>query len=445
MPFSGPYVSESVKRGNNVYSWKVKPGSLVRGRAKHKQERLEQERLAAEKDKEDNKEDEGTKTSENEKKTTRYSLRKRSENKDQANSESEEDDSDNDCGDNWQDSQMVEIDVVPEPKPEPPKSPPLKKWSEKDTLAFVESYKENPILWDKNNPDFYDKLKRQSIIKDISEKLDWPWKKISTKIKILMNTYESERSKMEKAAEVGQHYVSNLKWFPIVDSFLCPAAIYYESASNFIDTATIPPPSVKTEVLDPDPPAPSSPLMPPPPSPPASSNDGATGLQSDSDSDEPNIFDNINLKKVKWHLDTTMKFIRLLGCHPCLYDLNDPDYNEEISKRAAYVDIAEAMGHGLDAKFVEKKVNGIKNTYLQERKRMVAAAKKKQNANYKLKWYPLADSFLHPHMGLRIFKDVKEKYPKYDKEYLVKTYSKQHPKIVLKIDLTTEPEDQNWW
>lgn len=127
-----------------------------------------------------------------------------------------------------------------------------------------------------------------------------------------------------------------------------------------------------------------------------------------------------DLLEGKWSLKHSVKFLRLYGVHRCLWDLNDPDYRSRPLRNAAIEDIAASMGYGLTATYVAKKIKIFRITYMQQRKRILDAIEKGKCPEILLKWFPLADSFLRPHIGLRSIKsDAKAKeMPQFDFQYV---------------------------
>uniref|UniRef100_T1PAH3 Alcohol dehydrogenase transcription factor n=1 Tax=Musca domestica TaxID=7370 RepID=T1PAH3_MUSDO len=126
-----------------------------------------------------------------------------------------------------------------------------------------------------------------------------------------------------------------------------------------------------------------------------------------------------DLLEGKWSLKHSVKFLRLYGVHRCLWDLNDRDYRSRPLRNAAIEDIAASMGHGLTPAYVAKKIKIFRITYMQQRKRILEATQRGENPEILLKWFPLADSFLRPHIGLRSIKsDVVEAIPQFDFQYV---------------------------
>ncbi|KAI8121570.1 hypothetical protein CVS40_7430 [Lucilia cuprina] len=125
-----------------------------------------------------------------------------------------------------------------------------------------------------------------------------------------------------------------------------------------------------------------------------------------------------DLLEGKWSLKHSVKFLRLYGVHRCLWDLNDPDYRSRTLRNAAIEDIAASMGHGLTASYVAKKIKIFRITYMQQRKRLLEANEKGEKPEILLKWFPLADSFLRPHIGLRSIKSDAKEMPQFDYQYV---------------------------
>uniref|UniRef100_A0A1I8P7X7 MADF domain-containing protein n=1 Tax=Stomoxys calcitrans TaxID=35570 RepID=A0A1I8P7X7_STOCA len=153
-------------------------------------------------------------------------------------------------------------------------------------------------------------------------------------------------------------------------------------------------------------------------------------LSSNSNSEQTLVNDASNSSKIvwkgleddllegKWSLKHSVKFLRLYGVHRCLWDLNDPDYRSRPLRNAAIEDIAASMGHNLTPSYVAKKIKIFRITYMQQRKRILEATQRGETQEILLKWFPLADSFLRPHIGLRSIKSDAKEIPQFDFQYV---------------------------
>ncbi|XP_075150135.1 uncharacterized protein LOC142224247 [Haematobia irritans] len=125
-----------------------------------------------------------------------------------------------------------------------------------------------------------------------------------------------------------------------------------------------------------------------------------------------------DLLEGKWSLKHSVKFLRLYGAHRCLWDLKDPDYRSRKLRNAAIEDIAASMGYNLTPAYVAKKIKIFRITYMQQRKRILDATQKGLKPDILLKWFPLADSFLRPHIGLRSIQPDAKEIPQFDFQYV---------------------------
>lgn len=148
-----------------------------------------------------------------------------------------------------------------------------------------------------------------------------------------------------------------------------------------------------------------------------------------------------DLLEGKWSLKHSVKFLRLYGVHRCLWDLNDPDYRSRVLRNAAIEDIAACMGHGLTASYVAKKIKIFRITYMQQRKRLLEASEKGEKPEILLKWFPLADSFLRPHIGLRSIRSDAQEMPQFDHQYVYANLSLIEPELLN--DFREKPKRQD--
>lgn len=280
-----------------------------------------------------------------------------------------------------------------------------RKWKEKDTLQFVELFRSNPCLWGAKMNQTSEHVISDAAIVAIAKEMRWPEEKIRRQIKILISTYSNEKDKIENLP----HYLPQLVWFPIVDSFMSK-----DTSSPPLSPAH----SVKSEVFDyPD--NHQVQFVKPEPPLPRISKDDIKWTPPGND-----------LLDGKWSLKQSVKFLRLYGAHRCLWDLKDPDYRNKLLRDAALEDIASCMGHGLDAKFVDKKVKIFRITYMQERKRLVDLLKENKEPEIQLKWFPLADCFLRHHIGLRAFKETDPELPQFDYQYVYSNLNLIDPELL---------------
>lgn len=277
-----------------------------------------------------------------------------------------------------------------------------RKWKTKDTLKFVELLRRNPCLWGVNGNQTSDQVITIAILAIVNE-MKWPEEKIRRQIQILNSTYTKEKYKIQKLPS----YTPNLVWFSTVDSFMSPPPMS-------------PAHSIKSEAFDfPDNDNYEASLAKPEPPLPRISKDDIKWTPPGND-----------LLDGKWSLKQSVKFLRLYGAHRCLWDLKDPDYRNKLLRDAALEDIASYMGHGLDAKFVDKKVKIFRITYMQERKRLVDLLKENKEPEIQLKWFPLADCFLRPHIGLRAFKETDPELPQFDYQYVYSNLNLIDPELL---------------
>lgn len=276
-----------------------------------------------------------------------------------------------------------------------------KKWKGEDTLKFVELFKSSPCLWGLDNTHSEDATKA---IKSISKEMGWSKEKIKRQVKVLNTTYLKEKEKTLKVST----YKPNLIWFSLVDSFMSIAESAPSSPVNSIKSEALDYPDIQeNEIFKVEPQLPR--------------------ISQDEIKWTP---PGDNLLEAKWSLKQSVKFLRLYGSHRCLWDLKDPDYRNKPLRDAALEDIASCMGHGLTAKFVDKKVKIFRITYMQERKRLVDLLKEKKEPEIQLKWFPLADCFLRPHIGLRAFKDSDPELPQFDYQYVFSNLNLIDPELL---------------
>ncbi|XP_067620308.1 uncharacterized protein [Eurosta solidaginis] len=120
-----------------------------------------------------------------------------------------------------------------------------------------------------------------------------------------------------------------------------------------------------------------------------------------------------------WPLKDNVKFLRLYGAHSLLWDQNNPHFSSSKMRNAAHQDIAAAMGRGMDADYVFKRIQTLRIAYMKHRKRMIEEIKQNREPSFKtILWFPLADSFLRPHIGLRSIIKGERELPQFDYKYV---------------------------
>lgn len=98
------------------------------------------------------------------------------------------------------------------------------KFTEEETLKFVQLYREHECLWNMSSPNYKNKTLRQNAIEAIIKEIALPGfgvNEVRNKIKNLRSTYNQEVLKIKKSAKSGSGkedvYVPSMKWFEILD------------------------------------------------------------------------------------------------------------------------------------------------------------------------------------------------------------------------------------
>lgn len=101
-----------------------------------------------------------------------------------------------------------------------------KKWSERDTVRFVELYEEEEVLWNVRLKEYKIKDARNAANERITHNLnmDITIQDVNTKINNIRSTYNQEKLKIKKSTGTGSGandvYVPSLAWYEIADRFL---------------------------------------------------------------------------------------------------------------------------------------------------------------------------------------------------------------------------------
>lgn len=101
-----------------------------------------------------------------------------------------------------------------------------KKWSERDTVRFVELYEEEEVLWNVRLKEYKIKDARNAAIERIIHNLnmDITIQDVNTKINNIRSIYNQEKLKIKKSTGTGSGandvYVPSLAWYEIADRFL---------------------------------------------------------------------------------------------------------------------------------------------------------------------------------------------------------------------------------
>ena len=316
-------------------------------------------------------------------------------------------------------------------------------WCLQDTYKFLQLLQNHSVLWENSMESL--ELLQQYALQTIAEEMEYSYNSIEKRWHILKQTYAKEKQKMLE----NSIYQPQYKWWPEAEKLFEKMKqeknrnLLTESRDNVLMESMFLPERQQLESSDDDEyenrflqnPIPSVAPM-------SNMNEAMESLFHNNNDDEdisqesntnssfpkenddsssskfiwPGLED--DLLEGKWSLKHSVKFLRLYGVHRCLWDLNDPDYRSRPLRNAAIEDIAACMGHGLTASYVAKKIKIFRITYMQQRKRLLEANEKGEKPEILLKWFPLADSFLRPHIGLRSIKSDAKEMPQFDYQYV---------------------------
>lgn len=332
-----------------------------------------------------------------------------------------------------------------------------RKWTTHESLQFIFLLRSYPLVWhlDINDPLEMEQHAEQQekALAEISHTMQLPKQRLRRRLETFLATYRLE---MEAIKQDSQHKPS-FAWWPMVQEYLeTPKLAKISTNENIVEDnmleikdnrpLELPIPDATTYqskdafFLS----APASPNMPQICSPPSPVNNEDSNSTNNAYEVEQRNFTNPPLKLIwngleddllegKWPLKHSVKFLRLYGAHRCLWDLNDPAYRSREMRAAAIEDIAAAMGYGLDADYVAKKIKIFRITYMQHRKRMLEAIKQNRAPDIQLRWFPLADSFLRPHIGLRSIKEQEREMPQFDFQYVYANLNLIDPSLLVDL------------
>ncbi|XP_061386867.1 uncharacterized protein LOC133321809, partial [Musca vetustissima] len=312
--------------------------------------------------------------------------------------------------------------------------PKAKQWTLETSLEFINLLKQYPIVCSTHTSESW-KSSTNFPLQTIAQEMQWPLESIEKRWHILKETVTKEREKISQDPTYQPPY----KWWQETEMLwekpreIKPETIYLDEMKS--------PPRNHTDHEEDDYEDYEKRFENPLPSVAPMSNMNESlmsslfredfSMESATNSSYPiemetekkmpcnkNVMED-DLLEGKWSLKHSVKFLRLYGVHRCLWDLKDPDYRSRALRNAAIEDIAASMGHGLTAAYVAKKIKIFRITYMQQRKRILETTRRGERPEILLKWFPLADSFLRPHIGLRSIKaDVEEVVPQFDFQYV---------------------------
>ncbi|XP_036215913.2 uncharacterized protein [Bactrocera oleae] len=332
-----------------------------------------------------------------------------------------------------------------------------RKWTTHESLQFIFLLRSYPLLWqlDINDPlAIYQQAEQhEKALEEISHTMQLPKQRLRRRLETFLATYRLE---IEAIKQDSQHKPS-LAWWPMVEEYLeTPQLAQFSTNKNIeednkrkfnemksLETSTTDVHTYQSNdalYLS----APASPSVSQIFSPASPANNEDSISLNDAYAAKQQNFTNPPLKLIwngleddllegKWSLKHSVKFLRLYGAHRCLWDLNDPDYRSREMRAAAIEDIAAAMGYGLDADYVAKKIKIFRITYMQHRKRMLEAIKQNRAPDIQLRWFPLADSFLRPHIGLRSIKEQEREMPQFDFQYVYANLNLIDPSLLADL------------
>lgn len=297
-------------------------------------------------------------------------------------------------------------------------------WNSKDSMQFIEQLKKHSALW---KPSSYNSSEVSVALGEICKELNFSHAKILQKLKIFHQTCAEELDKIAQDS----NYTPLIPWWGQVESFIQPQPEFEvrDVKEEEIDTEEME--ETQWDYANPLPSVAPPSVM--PPSVQQAMNDlfYSNDEENYDDAEDANLTDKSgkpfkmiwngleeDLLEGKWSLKHSVKFLRLYGAHRCLWDLTDPNYRSREMRQVAIKDIAASMGYGLNADYVAKKIKIFRITYMQHRKRMLSCWKQGKNPDIQLRWFPLADSFLRPHIGLRSIKKTDDEMPQFDYQYV---------------------------
>uniref|UniRef100_A0A0K8V7P1 MADF domain-containing protein n=1 Tax=Bactrocera latifrons TaxID=174628 RepID=A0A0K8V7P1_BACLA len=332
-----------------------------------------------------------------------------------------------------------------------------RKWTTHESLQFIFLLRSYPLLWqlDINDPLVIEQqaTEQEKALEEISHTMQLPKQRLRRRLETFIATYRREM----EAIKLDSQHKPRFTWWPMVQEYLETPQLTKINISENMEEDN----KQKLNEMAPldsfaldgntDQPnnalylsAPSSPTVSQIFSPASPANNEDSIGNNDTYTAERQNFSNPPLKLIwngleddllegKWSLKHSVKFLRLYGAHRCLWDLNDPDYRSREMRAAAIEDIAAAMGYGLDADYVAKKIKIFRITYMQHRKRMLEAIKQNRAPDVQLRWFPLADSFLRPHIGLRSIKEQEREMPQFDFQYVYANLNLIDPSLLADL------------
>lgn len=115
------------------------------------------------------------------------------------------------------------------------------KWSEAETIKFVELYRDHECLWNVCKPIYRNNQLRLAALEQIVAEMNIDGFSVAEariKIKNLRNTYNQELQKIEKSIKSGMGgddvYTPSMKWFKIMDAFVRKTKEKRSTQSNMV-------------------------------------------------------------------------------------------------------------------------------------------------------------------------------------------------------------------
>ncbi|PNF17981.1 hypothetical protein B7P43_G17451 [Cryptotermes secundus] len=103
----------------------------------------------------------------------------------------------------------------------------MMRWSEEETIRFVELYREKECLWKKSSAKYRNKNMRKAAEEDVVTKMGkqgFGVTELKQKIKIIRTTYNQEALKVKKSKISGAKpediYVPSIKWFGLMEEIM---------------------------------------------------------------------------------------------------------------------------------------------------------------------------------------------------------------------------------
>lgn len=95
-------------------------------------------------------------------------------------------------------------------------------WTQEKVLLFIEEYRNKPILWNPQDPQHFNKLKKCDAWQELADEFETTQDECKRKMTSLLASLRREKSKVSKSIGTGKGkiIIKEIPWFSLINKYL---------------------------------------------------------------------------------------------------------------------------------------------------------------------------------------------------------------------------------